>query len=451
MADGRQHHGRRAPTSEAFDASELTHAFEQLMRTKRFDRLQEQSHSHSRSQSPSTPPLRSHPPHPSRAPPPPPPTATTLPQLPPQRQPHSPSPALRGLPIVPAPPQDPNSLKFRNLLHVLSVTPTKYENPGLLDDALSVIPLDRLYSEAEEESQIMQAEAESMKKRPEWGYQDCVIRALLRWFKRSFFQFVNNPPCSRCSMPTIAMNMTPPTPDETARGATRVELYRCSEPSCGAYERFPRYSDVWQLLQTRRGRVGEWANCFSMFCRALGARVRWVWNSEDHVWTEVYSEHQKRWVHVDACEEAWDQPRLYTEGWGRKLSYCIAFSIDGATDVTRRYVRSPAKHGLPRTRASEEVLVWVIQEIRKKRRENVAKLDGKRLLKEDEREEKELRMFTASALAAELNNLLPRNHTSGRPDEQKTAASRQEAPVDWVNSRQRSSGHSGSDGSRGDR
>ncbi|PKX98326.1 peptide-N4-(N-acetyl-beta-glucosaminyl)asparagine amidase [Aspergillus novofumigatus IBT 16806] len=453
MADGRQQHTRRAPAADVYDATELTRAFEQLMRTKRFNLLQEQSRSRSRTQSPSPAQSCHTPPHPSRAPPPPP-TGAHYPssQSPSQQHQQHQLPALsslRNLPVVPSPPRDQQSLKFRNLLHVLSVTPTKYENPGLLDEALSLIPLDRLYSEAEEESQIMQAQAASVGGKPEWGYQDCVIRALLRWFKHSFFQFVNNPPCSRCLMPTIAQGMTPPTPDETARGATRVELYRCSESTCGAYERFPRYSDVWQLLQSRRGRVGEWANCFSMFCRALGGRVRWVWNSEDYVWTEVYSEHQRRWVHVDACEEAWDQPRLYTEGWGRKLSYCIAFSIDGATDVTRRYVRSPVKHGAPRNRVPEEVLVWVIHEIRKKRRESMSKTDQRRLMKEDEREEKELRAYMASALVAEINNLLPRQQTSGRPgDEQKTPASMQDTPVDWVATRQMGPGQSGPDRSQ---
>lgn len=184
MADRRHHHhARRAPTTDAYDAAELTKQFEQLMRTKRFNKLQEQSRARSRTQSP----VPSYhlapgqmPPHPSRSPPPPP-SPARLPSRqssqPPQLPSYSP---LRSLPIVPAPPQDSASLKFRNLLHVLSVTPTKYENPGLLDEALSVIPLDRLYSEAEEESQILQAQAASVGEKPEWGYQDCVIRALLR-------------------------------------------------------------------------------------------------------------------------------------------------------------------------------------------------------------------------------------------------------------------------------
>jgi len=62
-------------------------------------------------------------------------------------------------------------------------------------------------------------------------------------------------------------------------------------------------------------------------------------------------------------------------------------------------------------------------------------------MKEDEREEKELRAYMASALAAEMTNLLPPNQQqTTRSDDQKTPVSRQEAAAEWLRTRQGGTG-----------
>ncbi|KAL5113899.1 Protein png1 [Pleosporales sp. CAS-2024a] len=419
-------HGAARPPAAHMDtdrmAAELTERFRSVLSTKRLNEIT--SRSQSRSASPA-------------------PRDYGTPQPPASAAPPTYS-SIRNIPLMPEAPRDARSLRFRNMLHSLSALPTRWENPGLLDEALRVVPLEHIYSEAEEESQILQAEAESLGagKKAAWGYQDCVVRALLRWFKRSFFQWVNNPPCSRCSSPTVAFGITAPLPDEQARGATQVEAYQCSYEGCKNFERFPRYNDAFVLLQTRRGRCGEWANCFSMLCRAVGSRVRWVWNAEDHVWTEVYSMHRKRWIHVDVCEEAWDKPKLYTEGWGKKISYCIAFSADGAMDVTRRYVRDPAKHAAPRERTSEAVLLHIMDEIRYIRRQNMSKQDKFRLQGEDLRESKELRGYVIASIANDISKLRAEDIINGHvaprrqdPDADKALEGRLSGNSQWIQAR----------------
>eukprot|EP00124_Ichthyophonus_hoferi_P004491 Ihof_evm4s502 gene=Ihof_evmTU4s502 len=170
--------------------------------------------------------------------------------------------------------------------------------------------------------------------------RDELLRQLLLWFKNDFFTWVNSPPCEFCQGPTTNIGGGVPTPLEQSEGAGRVEIFNCT--LCNTITRFPRYGRPMKLLETRRGRCGEWANCFTLLCRSLGYNTRYVWDETDHVWTEVWSNKHQRWLHCDSCEAALDKPLIYETGWNKKLSYIIAFSVDEVVDVTRRYTMNLA-------------------------------------------------------------------------------------------------------------
>jgi len=166
------------PPKESIDANGITTQFEYLLRTRRLNDLADRSQ---RRPDPATsfPPTSAISRPPSRQAPRPP---TEQPSTPPTYS------SLRNHPKIAIPPQDPASIRFHNQLRSHSRRPLNYENPGLLDEALQVVPLDLIYGEADDECEFLKAQAASISgnKKPEWGYQDCVIRALLRYDSHYF-------------------------------------------------------------------------------------------------------------------------------------------------------------------------------------------------------------------------------------------------------------------------
>ena len=125
-------------------------------------------------------------------------------------------------------------------------------------------------------------------------------------------------------------------------------------------------------------------------------------------------------------------------GWGKKLSYCIAFSADGAMDVTRRYVRDQNKHAAPRNRAPEAVLLHIMDEIRAVRRKDMNKQDKFRLQGEDLRESKELRGYVISSIAHDICKLLkPEDIINGAPpaESDKALEGRMSGNAQWIRAR----------------
>ncbi|XP_075981413.1 N-glycanase Pngl [Anticarsia gemmatalis] len=260
---------------------------------------------------------------------------------------------------------NPLLLKIEQLFnHVL-----EYEDEELQALAREQIPLVTLQLMAldrvrEQQKKIKTGET----KEPDLPFDVALLMELLVWFKYKFFSWVDKPPCDRCAGPTVlSKKITVTSEQETCL----TEVYACGACGASGGARFPRYNRPRTLLRTRRGRCGEWANCFALLCRALGYDTRYVYDTTDHVWCEVFDYDSKTWLHADPCEGALDAPLMYEHGWGKRLSYVIAVSRDDLQDVTWRYSLNHKETVSRRSACSERELVSCLVALREHRQRHV--------------------------------------------------------------------------------
>lgn len=127
-----------------------------------------------------------------------------------------------------------------------------------------------------------------------------------------------------------------PTEDEIRGKASRTELYRCHK--CQSYTRFPRYNSISSIVQYGKGRCGEYSILLYRTLRDLGHHARWVVDWSDHVWVECWAGEenlvsgQGRWIHLDPCEAACDEPLLYQQ-WGKKQTLIMAFWVPQQREI----------------------------------------------------------------------------------------------------------------------
>mmetsp|Transcript_3747 Transcript_3747/g.10330 ORF Transcript_3747/g.10330 Transcript_3747/m.10330 type:complete len:1064 (-) Transcript_3747:178-3369(-) len=230
------------------------------------------------------------------------------------------------------------------------------------------------------------------------GAQGRFVQRLARYFQRNVMTWVNAPNCSNatCVNNNSSNNSSsnnsesrmehvetrgPLSQHELQGQASRVEVWRCLD--CSVETCFPRFNACSALLDSKRGRCGEYANLFGLYCRAVGLETRYVLDWTDHVWTEVklYNDDNTGnnngvadggwWCMVDSCEGVMGEPSMYEAGWGKALTLMVAIGTHHVMDVTARYTRKFTTVEMQQRRrqgatSSEAMLHEIIRELNHK-------------------------------------------------------------------------------------
>lgn len=199
---------------------------------------------------------------------------------------------------------------FARRIHTSILTAQAWDDdPSLLFECRAMLPWEELQNETGK-----YAEPDKDRLRFANNRNIRFLQRLARFFQRDFMTWVNQPPCVACQGKNVKYQCTrgPETLEEKQGGASRVEVYQCQDCADETTTTFPRYNVPRKLLETRRGRCGEYANLFGCMCRAVGFDTRYISDFTDHVWTEVRVVHEgvEQWIMVDSCEGVVNEPSV---------------------------------------------------------------------------------------------------------------------------------------------
>ena len=276
--------------------------------------------------------------------------------------------------------------------------------------------------------ELQQKIKEIIPKREEGSTSEQYVKALLKWYKKEYFSWCNKPKCSKCGQNdknlTIISYTGKPNESELKYLAYKTEVYKCNQ--CQIEVRFPRCNNPIILLDTRTGRCSEWSNLFGAILYTCGFKVRLINNFEDHVWNEFYNQEEERWVHLDSCEQAYDTPLVYEQGWGRVMTFILGMSDDGLVEVTPRYVKDWKIVSERRSEKMEIKLAQILEDINKKM---MVGISPEEKINIENRRKNEIKMFEEKI----KNDLMTSDKDNNVKDEEKIG--RQSGSLEWRKNR----------------
>ena len=159
--------------------------------------------------------------------------------------------------------------------------------------------------------------------------------------------------------------------------------------------------------------------------------MRLINNFEDHVWNEFYNEEEQRWVHLDSCEEAYDTPLVYEQGWGRVMTFILGMSDDGLVEVTPRYVKDWKIISERRSEKMEIKLCNILDEVNKKMGLGISPEEQKNIENRRKNEIKSFEEKIKKDLGKNINSSSDKNKDI--KDEEKIG--RQSGSLEWRKNR----------------